>query len=58
MSASEEKLVTVTFSDYLKWYMDSTKKVSLTNRIENNELNIIQENIINVTLNIESITIK
>ncbi|ORX52970.1 hypothetical protein BCR36DRAFT_369226 [Piromyces finnis] len=53
MDGSEEKLVTASFSDYLKWYMDSIKYISSTNE----QNNVIIEYIINVTLNIENITL-
>ena len=56
MISSEEKLVTASFSDHLKWYMDTLKNISLN--IDSNEISIIQDHIINVTLKIENITIK
>ena len=54
MEGSEEKLVTVSFSDHLKWYMDTIKNITLTD----NSNTAVTNHIMNVTLSIENITLK
>lgn len=56
MISSEEKLVTASFSDHLKWYMDTMKDISLNNN--SSDTSVIQNHINNVTLEIENITVK